>query len=94
MWPDFRPAHSKLLIDESGNFWLEEYRFPHYGQVPEKPTPTFWSVFSRDGAWLGRVEVPGRLLVENIYDDKIIGVWKDAEGIASIRVYRLEKPGG
>jgi len=90
-WPEFKPFHSNLLVDGNGNLWLEEYRFPHWGQIPEKPTPIFWSVFDRDGTWLGRVEVPGRLLVRNIYDDRLIGIWKDEDAVASVRVYRLDK---
>lgn len=92
-WPEFKPAFSDLRIDEAGNFWLEEYRFYHPTEVPDDSVPTFWSVFDREGVWLGRVEVPGRLLVHDVYNDRLIGVWKDELGAASVRVYRINKPG-
>lgn len=91
-WPEFKPAYSNLRVDELGNFWLEEYRFYHPLEVPDNPPPTYWSVFDHNGVWLGQVQVPGRLLVHDIYDDRLIGVWKNDVGAGSVRVYRINKP--
>jgi hypothetical protein len=92
-WPETKPPYSALLVDSEGNTWLEEYRFFYGDQVPDNPAPTRWSIFNREGVWLGRVEVPGRLLVKRVQDDLVLGVWKDDDGAASIRSFRLIKPG-
>jgi hypothetical protein len=91
-WPNRKPAFSSLIVDPTGHTWFEEYRFGVEDQVPDNPPTTFWSVFSREGVWLGNVEVPGRLLVRNIYNDMILGVWRNEDGVAGIRGYRLTKP--
>jgi len=91
-WPTKKPAYSALLTDPDGNAWFEEYRFGVENEVPADPPTIFWSVFNREGAWLGQVEVPGRLLVRRIYNDMVIGVWVDENGTRGIRGYRLTRP--
>jgi hypothetical protein len=92
-WPSVKPAYSKLLVDPNGNVWIEEYRYFRPDAVSSDPPPSWWSVFSREGEWLTRVLVPGRLLVSRIYDDVIFGIWKDADGVGTVRGHRLIKPG-
>jgi hypothetical protein len=90
-WPAKKPAYSGLLVDSGGNVWIEVYRFFDPAEVPDDPPPTKWSVFARDGRWLGDVAVPGRLLLRRVYEDAVYGIWRNEDGTGSIRGYRLVK---
>ena len=76
------PAYERVLVDEAGNIWVLDY-------AVRLDQPRRWSVFSRDGQWLGNVLTPVGLRVEAIGSDWILGVWRDAEGTERIRMYPL-----
>jgi len=89
IWPETLPAFSAMLVDAESHLWIENYRWFYPAGVPPDPPPTSWSVFDRDGRWLGDVQIPGRLLLSSIERDRVVGLWKDADGVAEVRVYAL-----
>jgi len=55
-FPDSLPAFQGLLIDESGNLWVQEYQ-PRWSQGDYR-----WEVFDPSGRWITQVTVPFGLL--------------------------------
>lgn len=92
-WPERLPAYSWLLASGDGHLWVEEYRWPEPHGIPPDPEPIRWSVFDPEGRWLGRVELPGRLLLRSVAEDHVIGIWRHEDGVADVRVYRLIRGG-
>ncbi|NIY09436.1 MAG: hypothetical protein GWN02_14640 [Gemmatimonadetes bacterium] len=55
-------------------------------------TARVWTVFDPDGRWLGDVVVPTELRVTDVGEDYVLGVWRDADGVQTIRSFELVKP--
>ncbi|HEU4827720.1 MAG TPA: hypothetical protein VFT04_00860 [Gemmatimonadales bacterium] len=85
-FPATLPAYERVLVDEGGNIWVLEY-------AVRLDQPRRWSVFTREGQWLGDVLTPPGLRVKDIGEDWILGVWRDAEGAERIRMHALMRPG-
>jgi hypothetical protein len=86
-----KPAYSALLVDAAGNLWVQEYRPYLWFEMGLADQPVDWSVFDPAGRWLGGVRLPGRFQPKTIGTDEILGVWKDDDGLAHVRVYALAK---
>lgn len=86
-FPETMPAYARILADEAGNLWVEEYR-PPGGTVPR------WSVFGPAGRWLGDVTLPERFRLLQAGTDFVLGVWRDDLDVEYIRIHRLLKPSG
>lgn len=87
VFADHFPAHEgEMIVDPDGNLWIVHVRVP--GDVDRA-----WSVFSPEGRWLGEVHVPVGLRVTDVGADYVVGVWRDREGVQTIRVFDLVKPG-
>ena len=84
---EFAAHEGEMIMDPSDNLWIMHVRVP--GELDRA-----WSVFGPDGRWLGEVRVPAELLVTDIGDDYVVGVWRDRAGIQTIRWYDLVKPTG
>jgi hypothetical protein len=80
------PAWSQILVDEVGNVWARGYRWFEMGA--DYP----WTVFDREGRYLGEVIVPYPLTVHEIGDDYVLGHMSDGRGGEAVYIYRLEKP--
>ena len=84
------PVLRSLHLDAEGNLWVERY----FGSGVE-PSP--FEVYAPDGTWLGSVSMPagldrGALAPRlEIGDDYVLGVWRDAQGVETVRLYRLDK---
>ncbi|MCI0432038.1 MAG: hypothetical protein L0271_00110 [Gemmatimonadetes bacterium] len=91
------PAHGRMLIDASGNLWIEpddpDRELQPAGRLPAAERPLAWDVFDAGGRWLGAVDMPARFHATGIAADAVTGVWRDADGAEHARVYRLHKPG-
>lgn len=87
------PAFKWIVADSEDNLWVEEWEGVGLGQGS-------FSVFRRDGAWLGSVDIPDGLpelrmaayyhLME-IGSDFLLGVWTDQVGVEQVRLYRIKK---
>ncbi len=78
------PAFTQLLVDGAGNLWVRDPR-------PDQEAPQRWSVFDAEGGWLGTVETPADLTVEQIGTDWILGTAKDEMDVEHVRMYRIQK---
>jgi len=81
------PAFEVLLIDRSGNLWVEDYQAP--GAQDES-----WTVFDRKGQWLGTVPMPPRFRALDIAEDQLLGRWWDEFDVEHIQLCRLLKGDG
>lgn len=83
-FPDTMPAYERILADETGNLWVEEYTI-RGGQ------PRRWSVFNDSGRWLGDVITPARFDPQYITADALYGVWHAENDVPRVRGYALVK---
>lgn len=79
-----RPDMTVIFVDLESHVWAYE-RARSSGWVD-------WNVFEPAGTWLGRVRVPPMDVLE-IGSDYILGVQRDALGVASVHEYRLDRRG-
>ena len=87
------PAFSQFIADRTGRLWV---RTPHLadapgaGQLNTSPlVPSVWSVFDRDGGWLGDVTLPAFFQPFDIGADYVVGVARDADGVQTVVQFGL-----
>lgn len=83
--PEFLPATRDLLIDASGDVWVQHY--------PSAASPTVrWTVFSPSGKVRATIAMPTALEVYEIGADYVLGRYLDPDEQApEVRVYRLTR---
>lgn len=91
----FLPAIRAIFVDGDERIWVERFDAPGSG-------PSRWEVFTRDGTWLGRVEMPEGFARGmsapsapgfSIASGHLTGVWIDPDtGVETVRVYRVIEP--
>jgi len=86
VYPETLPAYGAgLMGDPAGNLWV-----PSFTLGPDPPSR--WSVFDPAGRYLGDVDVPARVDVLDIGEDRLLGLWRDALGVEQVHVYAVHKP--
>jgi hypothetical protein len=81
---DWAPK-SSIMIDDVNNVWVLEFN--------RLATDTDrWTVFNPDGALVGTLEFPPRFQPFHIGDDFLLGLTRDADGVETVKLYRIEKP--
>ena len=92
-YADTVPAFSQLIADRAGGLWVRNANLPdaaRAGDLSDTPmAPSTWSVFGRDGVWLGDVEAPAHFLPHDIGRDYVLGVARDADGVETVVLYRM-----
>ena len=83
-FPELVPAFDQVLMDLDGHLWMREY------QLNENPLRVL--VFGNAGRWLGTVQLPEGGQITDVGSDYVLGVWTDALGIETVRMYGLAKP--
>jgi hypothetical protein len=83
-YPNVAGPIDRILIDDTGHIWAEDYVLPI-------DTVRSWSVFKSDGRLLGAVAVPGDLAIEQIGADRVVGVTRDSVGVARVQVHPLAR---
>jgi hypothetical protein len=83
--PENLPAVRSLRVDRDDNVWAQ------VGTRPAAPEAV-WSVFDRDGRWLGDVMIPAALTILEIGGDYIVARDRDELDVERVRVMRLRKP--
>ncbi len=79
------PAVTSIKTDDLGNIWVEEYDWPHTGQPR-------WTVFERNGQFLGTLQLPSSFTPYHIGADFILGRWEDELDVEHVRLFRIVKP--
>ena len=87
------PAYSEFLADRTGRLWVRAANLadaPRAGQLNTAPlVPSIWSVFDRDGRWLGDVTLPAHFQPHDIGADYILGVARDEDGVQTVVQFAL-----
>jgi hypothetical protein len=83
-FPPTMPVFERLLVDDQGNIWVENYSI-------RTDQPRLWSVFNPSGRWLGDVATPRGFRTDYIAKDALYGVRYDGEGIPHVQGYALIK---
>jgi len=83
--PATLPAYSAVKHDESGNLWVEEYRYP--GDQLSR-----WTVFDVDGVMLGIIQMPTGFSMLYAGENFVLGSWQDELDVDHIQRYELIKP--
>jgi hypothetical protein len=81
---DSLPAIRSIRVDSDDNLWVELGRH-------ERDTSSTWSVFTKEGALLGEVVLPGTLHVFEIGSDYIVGRDRDDLGVERVRLLTLAR---
>jgi len=81
--PAQKPAYAGLVVGPRGTLWVQAYTAPE----PDLPTP--YQIFDSTGQWLGAITLPSRFKASQIGDDFVLGIWKDADDVDHVRLYRL-----
>jgi hypothetical protein len=84
-FPAVMPAYERVLADGDGHIWVLEYSV-------RLDQPRRWSVFTRDGRWLGDVITPPRFRLEAVGDTWVLGVATTPDGAERVRMYSLTRP--
>jgi hypothetical protein len=82
--PATMPAYDAILVDITGNLWVEEYKRP-------ADRVSSWTVFNAEAEMLGTLSLPDRFALSEVGDDYVLGVWRDELGIEHVRMYELVK---
>lgn len=81
---DSFPAFRDVKADPLGNLWVAAYGRPGIHNVG-------WIVIDSDGRWLGTVDLPGGFELFRVYEDALLGVWKDSLDVEHVRLHALIK---
>lgn len=76
----------RLKADDEGNLWVRALATPD-------PAPERWTVLGSGGRWLGVVRMPGGFTLSTVARGRVHGVHRDELGVATVRVYRLQRGG-
>lgn len=79
------PYWTSFHVDRLGNAWLSEYTLP--GQPPGR-----WRVLTRDGRFIGWVDLAGVVAILDITDDRILAVRHDELDVPAVEMIELIKP--
>ena len=84
--PVFPALEPRIVVDAAQRIWLGSFRRP--GDKEQE-----WWLFSIDGTLVGRITVPSALTVTDAGPDYVLGIWRDQDGVQTIRHYRLSTAG-
>jgi hypothetical protein len=80
--PEHRTPIQRILADRLGLIWVE---LEGTGAVQE------WLVVDASGQVLARASTPADLLVTEIGEDYIVGLWRDEMEVEFVHAYRLDR---
>jgi hypothetical protein len=87
--PDSCPAIRQILWDGGDRLWVRRWE---WSMAEPAAIPTY-DVVTREGRWLGTVEVPSALgTVMTMTDDHVLTVWKNDMDVEFVHVYRILRP--
>jgi len=82
-FPASRPPYRTFLVNDT-HLWVQ--RVPAWSA---QNVATEWDVFDANGAWLGLVNMPARVVPLDIAGDRIVALWRDDNDVPHVRVYRV-----
>jgi hypothetical protein len=86
-YPATMPLIAGLLRDSEGNLWVQQW--PRPGERAHR-----FTVLDSTGTAIGNVTMPERFRASAIGHGLVAGVWRDADDVEHVRIYRLQRSGG
>jgi hypothetical protein len=87
--PDSCPAIEQILWDGGDRLWVRRWE---WSMAEPAAIPTY-DVVTREGRWLGTVEVPSALgTVMTMTDDYVLTIWKNDLNVQFVHVHRILRP--
>jgi hypothetical protein len=83
----FPALEARLVIDTANRIWVAEYRRPGDSEQA-------WWIFTIDGRMIGRVNAPVALTITDAGTDWVLGIWRDQDGVQTVRLYDLRPSTG
>ena len=80
--PSTFPSFSRVLLSDDGNLWVEHFRRP--GAARRE-----WVVFAPTGEWVAAVDLPARMVVEDVGADWVLARTTDELNVERIELYAL-----
>lgn len=93
--PKTKPARSRLLVDGNQNLWVQDFstladaRRTILINTPKGEDGRWWTVFDKQGAKLGRIELPKGVVAMEIGADYLLGLAIDDMDVQTIVLYDL-----
>lgn len=84
-YPERGPSYDRLVVDDQGNLWIRRWK-------ADLAAPRTWAVVDPSGAWLTEVELPAGFTLQDVADDRVIGIELDELDTESVVAYPLQKP--
>ena len=78
------PVFGIAFVDSERKLWVSGPAWPSLDA-----TPRHWSVFSREGYWLGDLEAPDGVRFVDSRGDLVLGLWHDDLDVPYVQVHRL-----
>lgn len=96
--PPHKFFFDKLVLDPDGSIWARAIDPTSLGSIDsnhrgERRGPERWTVLAPSGEWLGTVQMPDGLALEQVANGRVYGVHRDELGLARVRVHRIEEGG-
>lgn len=92
----FKPIFARLLADDEGNLWVQEYPewaagFPAASRTRpgEGTPPESWWIFDSGGRLLGSVSMPPELEVHRISGGMVVGVYRSDLDVELVRLHPI-----
>lgn len=82
------PLFTLPIADDTGRVWLGKFTV-----ASDRGSAPSYTVFSPEGQWLGRLDVPDGMRVLAVAGDRVLGVVKDEMDVESVVVYELVDSG-
>jgi hypothetical protein len=82
-----------MIVDDEGALWVNEADAEAIlaETAPLTGVGHVWSVFTADGRWLGRVQMPSNLTVLAISANSVAGTARDELDVEHVRLHRLTR---
>lgn len=78
------PLFALPITDDAGRVWLGEFTV-----VSDRGSAPSYTIFSPEGHWLGRLDVPDGMRVVDVAGGRVLGVVKDEMDVESVVVSEL-----
>ena len=83
---DTRPLFFGAFVDWDQRLWISSWPWP------SRYEPSLdWTVFDREGRWLGRVQAPPGVTIVDARGDTLVGIWRDEFDVAYVQLHLLDK---
>jgi hypothetical protein len=92
-YPKAMPPYAAFRVSSTGSLWVRDYHpSDAIGSIAGADSTVAWTIFDRDGRVRGRLHLPLSLAILDLGADYLLGRWRDADGVETIRLYRLSLP--